>query len=161
MSEGGFSSKGRGIRLGFTERWTVPVLAESFNRSVDDVRLILRQRTTRRMRVRPRAPSSLFGVQDEETGERQMREHMMKRDLSSARKAELDDGEPVDYQVLAEESKLVARRRPSDGYREREVSSLLFELVRMTKISDTFLILNLLSSFIERWFLLECPFIRR
>lgn len=106
------------------------------------------------MRVRPRTPSSLFGVQDEQTGEKRMREHIMQRDLSSARKVDLDDGEPVDYQVLAEESKLVARRRPSDGYREREVrwrSVATFECHAR----------NLLSSFVERWFLLECPFIRR
>ena len=144
----GFRSTRTARCLALAERWTVPVLAESFNRSVDDVRLILRQRTTRRMRVRPRV-SSLFGVKDEETGERQMREHIMKRDLSSVQNIELDDGDPVDYQVLAEESQLVRRRRPSDGYREREVGS-------------TSLIFNLLSSsFVERWFLLECPFIRR
>ncbi len=107
----------------FLERWTVEMLAESFNQSVDNVRLILQQRTIRRMRVRTRPPSSLFGIKDEEERERLIREHIIKKDLNNSNKPELqeDDGDPVDHQVLAEESKLVSRRRPSDAYLERDV----------------------------------------
>jgi hypothetical protein len=100
------------------------MLAESFNQSVDNVRLILQQRTTRGMRVRPRAPSSLFGIKDEEEREKLIHEHIIKRDLhNNNNKPELqeDDGDLVDHQVLAEESHLVPRRRPSDAYLERDV----------------------------------------
>ena len=99
------------------------MLAESFNQSIDNVRLILQQRTTRGMRVRRRPPSSLFGIKDEEERERLIREDIIKRDLSSSNKSELqeDDGDPVDHQVLAEESNLVPRQRSSDAYLERDV----------------------------------------
>jgi hypothetical protein len=109
--------------IDFVERWTVTMLAESFNQSVANVRLILQQRTTRGMRVRPRPPSSLFGIKDEEERERLIREHIIKRDLPNSHKPELqeDDGAPVNCQVLAEESHLLARRRPSDAYLEKDV----------------------------------------
>jgi hypothetical protein len=99
------------------------MLAESFNQSIDNIRLILQQRTIRRMRVRPRPPSSLFGIKDEEEREKLIREHIIKRDLQNTNKPELqeDDGDPVDHQVLAEESNLVPRRRPSDTYVEKDV----------------------------------------
>ena len=110
----------------YSGRWTIDMLAESFNQSVENVRLILQQRTTRRLRVRARPPSSLFGVKDEEEREKIIREHMMKRDLSRRDKPELanneDDNEPVDHQVLAEESHLLPRERPSDDYMKRDVS---------------------------------------
>ena len=98
-------------------------MAESFNYSKDDVRLILQQRTKRGMRVRARAPSSLFGIKDEEERERLMREHIIKRDLRNSKQATLenDDSDPVDHQVLAEESNLVPRKRPTDTYAERYV----------------------------------------
>jgi hypothetical protein len=77
------------------------------------------------MRVRLRPPSSLFDIKDEEEREKLVREHIIKRDLRHSNKSELekddDDGGPVDYQVLAEESNLVPRRRPSDAYMERDV----------------------------------------
>lgn len=107
----------------FLERWTVEMLADSFNQSAANVRLILQQRTKRGMRVRPRPPSTLFGIEDEEEREKLIREHIMKRDLRNSNKSELpeDDGDPVDHQVLAEESNLVSRRRPSNAYLERDV----------------------------------------
>jgi hypothetical protein len=102
------------------------MLAESFNQSVDNVRLILKQRTTRGMRVRPRPPSSSFGIKDEEEREKLIQEHIIKRDLRSNNKSELekDDSDPVDYQVLAEESNLVPRQRPSDAYMKRDVRQI-------------------------------------
>ena len=114
------------------------MLAESFNQSVDNVRLILRQRTTRQMRVRPRPSSSLFSIKDEEERERIIREHMMKRDLRSS-KSELtqEDGDPVDYQVLAEESKLAPKRRPSDTYMEKDVRKVL-KMHNLRRISIPF-----------------------
>jgi hypothetical protein len=78
------------------------------------------------MRVRPRPPSSLFGIKDEEEREKVMLEHIIKRDITNNNKPELendDDNSPVDHQILAEESKLVPRRRPSDAYLERDVRS--------------------------------------
>ncbi|CAF1645474.1 unnamed protein product [Adineta ricciae] len=114
------------LRKNYPSRWTVDMLAESFNQSVENVRLILQQRTTRRLRVRARPPSSLFGVKDEEEREKIIREHIMKRDLSRRNRPELantdDDNEPVDHQVLAEESHLLPRQRPSDDYMKRDVS---------------------------------------
>ncbi|CAF2748221.1 unnamed protein product [Rotaria sp. Silwood2] len=109
------------LHKNYSKRWTLDMLAESFNYSIDNVRLILRQRTTRRMRVRPRPPSSLFGIKDEEECEKLIREHIIKRDLTISKNSELenDDGDSVDYQVLAEESNLVSRRRPTDAYMER------------------------------------------
>lgn len=105
------------------ERWTVEKLAESFNQSIDNIRLILQQRTTRRLRVRPRSPSSLFGIKDEEEREKLIREHIIKRDIrNNTPELENNDHDSrVDHQVLAEESKLVSRRRPSDVYLERDV----------------------------------------
>ncbi|CAF1168807.1 unnamed protein product [Adineta ricciae] len=112
------------LRKNYPSRWTVDMLAESFNQSVENVRLILQQRTTRRLRVRARPPSSLFGVKDEEEREKIIREHIMKRDLSRRNRPELantdDDNEPVDHQVLAEESHLLPRQRPSDDYMKRD-----------------------------------------
>lgn len=107
----------------FSERWSLQMLAESFNYSVDEVRLILSQRTTRRLRVRPRPTISSLDDKDEDEREKLIQDHILKRDLSSIKRSELeaDDGEPVDYQVLAEESNLVSRRRPSDAYVERDV----------------------------------------
>ncbi|CAF4843285.1 unnamed protein product, partial [Rotaria magnacalcarata] len=78
-------------------------LAESFNYPVRDVKLILQQRTKRRMRVRPRPPSSVFGIKDDDEREKIIREHIIKRDLRNSKNEALekDDGEPVDCQVLA------------------------------------------------------------
>jgi hypothetical protein len=76
------------------------------------------------MRVRPRPPSSVFGIKDEQERERLIQEHIIKRDLrNNNNKSELekDDSDPVDYQVLAEESNLVPRQRPSDAYMKRDV----------------------------------------
>jgi hypothetical protein len=101
------------------------MLSESFNQSVENVRLILRQRTTRRMRVRPRSPTSLFGIKDEDERERLVREQIIKRDLrktGTAGSTDDNDDEPVDYRVLAEESHLMPRARPSNQYTERDVS---------------------------------------
>lgn len=100
------------------------MLAESFNYSVNDVRLILSQRTKRGMRVRPRSTASLLDNKDEEEREKIIREHIINRDINKSKKPELenDDGDPVDFQILAEESNLVSRRRPSDAYMERYVS---------------------------------------
>lgn len=108
----------------FVERWNVQMLAESFNQSMENVRLILQQRTRRGMRVRARPPSSLFGVKNEEEAEKIIREHLIKRDLISPQKSTppIDDGEPVDHQILAEESHLIPRQRPSNSYLERDVS---------------------------------------
>ena len=124
----------------FVERWNVQMLAESFNQSVDNVRLILQQRTKRGMRVRARSPSSLFGVKDEEQAEKLMREHLLKRDLVSHRKSTLpeDDGDPVDHQILAEESQLISRRRPSNAYLERDVS----EFIAIESMSPFFFVSN-------------------
>ncbi|UJR15092.1 hypothetical protein I4U23_002059 [Adineta vaga] len=110
------------LRKNYPNRWTVDMLAESFNQSIENVRLILQQRTTRRMRVRARPSSSLFGINDEEEREKIVREHMMKRDLSRSKKPELEnnDDEPVDHQILAEESNLLPRQRPSAAYVERD-----------------------------------------
>ncbi|CAF1369034.1 unnamed protein product, partial [Adineta ricciae] len=112
------------LRKNYPSRWTVDMLAESFNQSVENVRLILQQRTTRQLRVRARPPSSLFGVKDEEEREKIIREHIMKRDLSRRDRPELantdDDTEPVDHQVLAEESHLLPRQRPSNDYMKRD-----------------------------------------
>ena len=119
--------------LFLVDRWTVSMLSESFNQSIDNVRLILRQRTTRRMRVRPRPPTSLFGIEDEDERERLVREQIIKRDLrktGSAGSNDNNDDEPVDHRVLAEESHLIARRRPSDQYMEREVSQRRFRNTR-------------------------------
>ncbi len=107
----------------FVERWTVAMLAESFNQSVENVRLILQQRTKRGMRVRPRPPSTLFGIEDDDEREKLVREHIMKRDLRNTNQPE-DDEDPVDHQILAEESNLVSRRRPSNAYLERDVRIL-------------------------------------
>ena len=100
------------------------MLADSFNQSVENVRLILQQRTKRGMRVRARPPSSLFGVKDEEQAEKIIREHLIQRDLISPRKSAspIDDGEPVDHQILAEESHLIPRQRPSNAYLKQDVS---------------------------------------
>jgi hypothetical protein len=107
----------------FLARWTHSILAESFNQSIDDVRLILRQRTARRMRVRARAPSSLFGIEDEQERERLVRDQLLKRDLSSHHvNTSNDDEQPVDCRVLAEESRFQKRYHPSDDYRQRRVS---------------------------------------
>jgi hypothetical protein len=99
------------------------MLAESFNQSVENVRLILQQRTKRGMRVRPRPPSTLFGIEDDDEREKLVREHIMKRDLRNTNQPE-DDEDPVDHQILAEESNLVSRRRPSNAYLERDVRIL-------------------------------------
>ncbi|CAF3759099.1 unnamed protein product [Rotaria sordida] len=110
------------LHKNYPKRWTVKMLAESFNYSIDNIRLILQQRTTRRMRVRSRSPSSLFSIKDEEEREKLLREHIIKRDLNLNKNPELendDNNDPVDYQVLAEESNLVPRRRSSDAYMER------------------------------------------
>ena len=61
---------------------------------------------------------------DEDEREKVMLEHIIKRDITNNNKVELendDDNDPVDHQILAEESKLVPRRRPSDAYLERDV----------------------------------------
>lgn len=111
--------------LVFVDRWSVQMLSESFNQSIENVRLILRQRTARRMRVRPRPPTSLFGINDEDERERLVREQIMKRDMRKTGTAgSMDDNndEPVDYRVLAEESHLMPRTRPSNQYMERDVS---------------------------------------
>lgn len=120
----------------FLERWSLDRLAESFNYSIDNIRLILQQRTTRGMRVRPRPPSSLFGIKDEQERERLIREHIIKRDIGDPKNSvsENDDGEPVDHQVLAEESHLVPRRRPSDDYMERYVRKSYLEFYSMFNI---------------------------
>ena len=112
----------------FSERWNLEMLAESFNQSVNNVRLILNQRTTRGMRVRPRSLSSLFGIKDEEERERLIREQILKRDIRNRNQPELnndDNDDEVDYQVLAEESNLLPRQRPSDAYMERDVSRII------------------------------------
>lgn len=113
-------------RIFLLERWTVQMLAESFDQSVANVRLILQQRTRRGMRVRARPPSSLFGVQDEEQAEKIIREHLIQRDLLTAQKSTspTNDDEPVDHQILAEESHLIPRQRPSSTYLQRDVSGL-------------------------------------
>jgi hypothetical protein len=103
------------------ERWTVSMLAESFNQSVENVRLILQQRTKRSMRVRPRPPSTLFSIKDEDERERLVREHIIKRDLPNNNNQVEDDDDPVGHQVLAEESHLVSRQRPSNEYLKRDV----------------------------------------
>lgn len=104
------------------------MLAESFDQSVENVRLILQQRTKRGMRVRTRPPSSLFDVKDEDEADKIMREHLIKRDLISHRKSTLpndEDGDPVDHQILAEESHLISRQRPSNSYLERDVRNFI------------------------------------
>ena len=113
----------------FLERWTAAMLSESFDQSVDNVRLILKQRTTRGMRVKPRPPSSIFGIKDEKERERLIGEHIIKRDLHNKTKPELEknDGDPVDYQILAEESKLVPRKRPSDAYMKKDVRRKIYQ----------------------------------
>ncbi|CAF3799329.1 unnamed protein product [Rotaria magnacalcarata] len=109
------------LHKNYPNRWAADRLAESFNYPVRDVKLILQQRTKRRMRVRPRPPSSVFGIKDDDEREKIIREHIIKRDLRNSKNEALekDDGEPVDCQVLAEESNLVPRQRPSDAYMER------------------------------------------
>ena len=96
------------------------MLAESFNQSIENVRLILQQRARRNMRVRPRSPTTLFNVKDEDERERLVREHIIKRDLRVPNN-QVEDDEPVDHQILAEESHLVQRQRPSNEYLKRDV----------------------------------------
>ncbi|CAF4317661.1 unnamed protein product, partial [Adineta steineri] len=111
------------LHKNYPKRWTAEILAESFNQSVDNVRLILQQRTRRRMRVRPRPPTTLSGIKDEEEREELVREHIIQRDIGINNKPDLvkdDDEEPVDYQILAEESNLVSQKRPSDIYMKRD-----------------------------------------
>ncbi|CAF1238086.1 unnamed protein product [Adineta steineri] len=111
------------LHKNYPKRWTAEILAESFNQSVDNVRLILQQRTRRRMRVRPRPPTTLFGIKDEEEREKLVRDHIIQRDIGINNKPDLvkdDDEEPVDYQILAEESNLVSQKRPSDIYMKRD-----------------------------------------
>ena len=105
----------------FEDRWTVKMLAESFNQSIDNVRLILRQRTTRTMRVRPRHPATLFGIKHDEERERLMREHIIKRDTGDYSNSD-DDEDLIDCRVLAEESNLIRQQRSTDIYTKRDVS---------------------------------------
>ncbi|CAF3728419.1 unnamed protein product [Rotaria sp. Silwood1] len=121
-----------------TKRWTIDMLAESFNYSIENVRLILRQRTKRRMQVRSRSPSSLFNIKDEEEREKIIREHIIKRDLNISKNSEFenDDDDPVDYQVLAEESNLVPRQRPTDVYMERYNDGFFSNIISSSSDDD-------------------------
>ena len=50
------------------------------------------------MRVRPRPPSTLFSIKDDEEREKLLREHVHKRDININKNPELenDDGDPVE-----------------------------------------------------------------
>ena len=98
------------------------MLAESFNQSEENVRLILQQRTRRRLRVRPRSPSSSFGIKDPEEREKQIDEHILQRDITHWKSSQSNE-DPVDSRILAEESDLLPRHRPSQTYLSKQVRS--------------------------------------
>lgn len=110
------------LHKNYPTRWTVPILAQSFNQSEENVRLILQQRTTRRLRVRPRAPSTLFGIQNGEEQEKLIEKHLLQRDVTHWKSPSVDE-DPVDPRVLAEESRILPRQRPSETYRSKQVRS--------------------------------------
>ncbi|CAF3816020.1 unnamed protein product [Rotaria sp. Silwood1] len=125
------------LHKNYPKRWTIGMLAESFNYSIENVRLILRQRTKRRMQVRSRSPSSLFNIKDEEEREKIIREHIIKRDLNISKNSEFEnDDDPVDYQVLAEESNLVPRQRPTDVYMERYNDGFFSNIISSSSDDD-------------------------
>lgn len=96
------------------------MLAESFDQSVENVRLILQQRTRRGMRVRARTPATTFSIKDEDESDKLIREHILKRDISRIDHDQYE--EPVDHQILAEESRLLPKQRPSNEYLQRDVT---------------------------------------
>ena len=73
------------------------------------------------MRVRPRSSSTLFAIKDEEERNRLIEEHLLKRDLNINVSSSTDDEIPVDYRVLAEESRILPRQRASDEYLRKKV----------------------------------------
>ena len=99
------------------------MLAESFNQTEENVRLILQQRTTRRLRVRTKRPTTTFGINDREEKEKLIEEHLLQRDLTQWKSSSSDE-DPVDPRVLAEESHLIRRTRPSETYLSKEVSPI-------------------------------------
>lgn len=110
------------------------MLAQSFNQTEENVRLILQQRTTRRLRVRAKRPTTTFGINDQEEKEKLIEEHLLQRDLTQWKSSSSDE-DPVDPRVLAEESHLIRRERPSEIYRSKEVRSIS-SIVRFNSFVD-------------------------
>lgn len=96
------------------------MLAQSFDQTEENIRLILQQRASRRLRVRPKPLATTFGINDKEEKDKLIEQHLLQRDIKNYKSTKIDD-EPVDSRVLAEENRILSRERPSEIYLSKEV----------------------------------------